>query len=487
MTALETFQRKVAHALIVLSFAHVPVIVAVSLWRDSNPTASTLAALVLALVPALLQRLDRPLSTLMLAIATTLVAQTSILVAAMSGHPWQIEMHFYYFAILAMLSGLCEWQVLVFAASLIAAQHLLLNAVVPAALFPGGVGSIWRTLLHAAVVAAEVAMLLVIGQTIRQAFAKLDVARAAAEEITADLHDSHARDKQHLIESKALSDQLRQKLDSFNREVSLSIDGLHAAATGLQGNADGLSRAVGRTKARATTASAASDSTGHEVDSAAAAGEELARTIAEVEESTSRSSDLTASAVREAESTRQTIDEMALVAREIGAVTVLISNIAAQTNLLALNATIEAARAGEAGRGFSVVAQEVKALATQTSSATQNIAAHIEAMQNSTARSVAAIQTISGTISEAHQFSTRIAAAMASQAEAARAIADNINRAARNVGEVSTEIGEIEVIAGETATSADALGHASVEVANQTDRIRQRVKAFTDDIRAQRA
>ena len=134
--------------------------------------------------------------------------------------------------------------------------------------------------------------------------------------------------------------------------------------------------------------------------------------------------------VVEAERTNATIDELAAVANEIGNVTGLISAIAGQTNLLALNATIEAARAGECGRGFAVVAQEVKALAGQTATATQEIERRIQAMQSATGRSVEAIQAISGTIRELDRFSARIADAVEQQAMAAREIAGNATAAA---------------------------------------------------------
>ena len=93
-------------------------------------------------------------------------------------------------------------------------------------------------------------------------------------------------------------------------------------------------------------------------------------------------------AVDEVLQTNSTIDELAVVANEISEVTDLINKIAGQTNLLALNATIEAARAGEAGRGFAIVAQEVKALAGQTANATRNINQRIGAIQSVTVRSV---------------------------------------------------------------------------------------------------
>ncbi len=82
----------------------------------------------------------------------------------------------------------------------------------------------------------------------------------------------------------------------------------------------------------------------------------------------------------------------------------LIRAIAGQTNLLALNATIEAARAGEAGRGFAVVASEVKSLAVQTARATEEIAGHILAVQNSTTGSVEAIRLIVARMQEINEY-----------------------------------------------------------------------------------
>ena len=169
------------------------------------------------------------------------------------------------------------------------------------------------------------------------------------------------------------------------------------------------------------------------VESAATAGEQLALTIAEVENHAIESSRLAASAVNEVVQTNSTIDELAVVTKEISEVTALISKIAGQTSLLALNATIESARAGEAGRGFSVVAHEVKTLAGQTANATRDISKRIEAIQNVTHRSVEAIQAISHTIRDLDRFSVRIVSAVEQQTQAAREIASNLTSASGNV------------------------------------------------------
>ena len=125
-----------------------------------------LACLALALVPAALFYARRPIPIVAFAIAAALVGQTSLLVAAFNSHPWQVEMHFYYFVVLAMLLGFCDWRVLALAAGLISVQHLSLNYILPNAVFPGGSDFV-RAIVHAVFVVIEVAMLTLFGHTIR--------------------------------------------------------------------------------------------------------------------------------------------------------------------------------------------------------------------------------------------------------------------------------------------------------------------------------
>ena len=119
--------------------------------------------------------------------------------------------------------------------------------------------------------------------------------------------------------------------------------------------------------------------------------DQVIRAITEISEQVRRGSGLGREAVARANASRATIDALAKAANQIGDIVTVINEIASQTNLLALNATIEAARAGEAGRGFSVVASEVKTLATQTGKSTGQIGAKVAEIQSTTREVVAAL------------------------------------------------------------------------------------------------
>ena len=146
---------------------------------------------------------------------------------------------------------------------------------------------------------------------------------------------------------------------------------------------------------------------------------------------------------------------MSQAGQRIGDVVKLITAIAEQTNLLALNATIEAARAGEAGRGFAVVASEVKALAAQTGKATEEIGTQIAGMQSATQDAVGAIKGIAGTIGRISEIAAAIAAAVEEQGAVNAEISRNVQQAARGTAQVASNIGDVNRGASETGQRFD--------------------------------
>jgi len=187
-----------------------------------------------------------------------------------------------------------------------------------------------------------------------------------------------------------------------------------------------------------------SDESSVNVQTVAAASEELVAAISEISRQVTESAAIAAEAKENAQSTSMRIEGLSGAAQDIGEVLSIINNIASQTNLLALNATIEAARAGDHGRGFAVVASEVKSLAGETARATQTIGGQIIDIQKATAESVTAISEISETIDALNRIAASIASAVDQQRAATQEISLNIQNVATGTAEVSRNLSVVD-------------------------------------------
>jgi methyl-accepting chemotaxis protein len=272
--------------------------------------------------------------------------------------------------------------------------------------------------------------------------------------------------------------------DEFQSAVGTIIQTVSAASTELEAAATTLTHTAHTTQERSASVAAASEQASANVQSVASATEELGSSVNEISRQVQESSRIAIDAVKQAEKTDGRIVQLSHAAGRIGEVVKLITAVAEQTNLLALNATIEAARAGEAGRGFAVVASEVKALAAQTAKATDEIGTQIAGMQSATQDAVFSIKEISQTIGRISEIATTIASAVEEQGAATQEISRNVQQAAQGTSQVAVNISDVNDGASETGSASAQVLASAQSLSSDSNHLRLEVDKFLSTVRA---
>jgi methyl-accepting chemotaxis protein len=277
---------------------------------------------------------------------------------------------------------------------------------------------------------------------------------------------------------------LRNLCRSFDAAVRQTLTGVGGATQAMTASADEMAEIASTATTQTSEIAVAVQGTVTRIGAVSHAVTGMKASISEIAGNVARSARLTSLSAQDAAATERSIGELASSAERIGNVVTLIQNIAAQTNLLALNATIEAARAGEAGRGFAVVAGEVKALASQTAKATEEIASQVAAIQGAAGGAVEAISGIAKRIGEMDELASMVAAAVEEQDAAMGQIADDAGEVSRTTELVSERLGAVREAAERTGGAADAMRGEVERVAREADGLSQQVVTFVGEIAA---
>jgi methyl-accepting chemotaxis protein len=204
----------------------------------------------------------------------------------------------------------------------------------------------------------------------------------------------------------------------------------------------------------------------------------MGASIREIANNANDAARIAGEAVALVQDTNATVSRLGDSSRAIGDVVRVITSIAEQTNLLALNATIEAARAGEAGKGFAVVANEVKELAQETATATEDIVRRIEAIQSDTTGAVAAIARIDEVIAQISDYQTTIASAVEEQTATTNEMSRSVSQAAQGTGSIAESIGMLSAGSSETGSDAASARAAAEGLATITTELSRLVGQF---------
>jgi methyl-accepting chemotaxis protein len=222
-------------------------------------------------------------------------------------------------------------------------------------------------------------------------------------------------------------------------------------------NISDIQKAVGEASLQSSSAARSSVETSSTVQSIAAGAEELNSSVEEIAQSMAISKVSVDAAYDQTLAADRATQLLSNAAQAMGGIVDLIQTIASQINLLALNATIESAHAGDAGKGFAVVANEVKNLAMQTTTATEQIGKEIDNMQGISGEVVKSLTVIKESIDEVRKNVTGVASAVSEQSAVTQEMSSNMQSAAMAVTNISSSLNEIARAADTARESSEKI------------------------------
>lgn len=271
--------------------------------------------------------------------------------------------------------------------------------------------------------------------------------------------------------------------DNFEKSVGAVVGDVSSAAEQLSNTSSSLLSAADMTSAKAVSVSSVAEQSKTNAATVAEAANKLSASIHDIGQQVQNSVLVADEASKIVETVVDQVVQLEQAGTQISKAVGLINDIAEQTNLLALNATIEAARAGEAGKGFSVVAGEVKNLAQQTSSATDEIGGYVGNIQAAMEAAVEGIRAIQSKIGDINAVNVKVSTVVEDQANSTQEIAKIISETAQGAHEMSDNISEVSSVAENTKQSAQEVKQAAGTLSSRATNLYDEVRGFLEKAR----
>ncbi len=277
--------------------------------------------------------------------------------------------------------------------------------------------------------------------------------------------------------------ELERRISLFDQQIKGNIEKVDQAVQALSEASNVMSSTATDAELQTSTAASGATESSSNMKAVSVSTEQMTRSIEDISNQMEQSAKITLDAIQKVETTAATINQLSSSSQSIGDVIRLIEDIANQTNLLALNATIEASRAGEAGKGFAVVASEVKALASQTSDATQEISGHISQIQDISRHVVTNITEVRDIVEENSRITSSVNDAAVHQSDSTREISISIVQAAEGTNDVSSHIDLVQQGILTTLEASRQVQDISERLSDNGSQLKNMVVDFLNDIR----
>ncbi|QPM91606.1 methyl-accepting chemotaxis protein [Pseudooceanicola algae] len=423
-------------------------------------------------------------------VGMALIGQAMGFSAALAGHPWQVDSHMLFFALLAVTMAMSDARVVIGCAALIAVHHLTLAIALPTLIYPSSslAQNIERTALHGVIVVMEAIVLFVsirnrvaldervaesdlASRRAMQREQEISIRAAEAQQIVVDglgeaLNRLASRDLGATINTPfdENHDSLRQDFNHAVAELRETVQNVIRNAQAVSQDADAIANASNNLAQRTERQAASLQETSNAIQEI----NNNVRATAEAARSASSAADgARAQSQTSDEVVQRTVSAMAEIetsSSEISNISQVIEDIAFQTNLLALNAGVEAARAGEAGRGFAVVATEVRALAARSSTSAREISSLISTSNEQVKNGVALVN-------ETGVSLKRISEVVRNVAELVSQIASSANEQSSSLAFIDDTMKELDQVTQQNAAMFEETNAASTALNREAEEL----------------